>query len=262
MLTTGRAIASSARRYEGLTQLGVVLLAVGVYELARLAMTPDWTVATANAGRIAELERDLALAWEPALQDAFLALPSLVEALNVFYFVGHFLFTGIFFLWLYHRSRAGFRVFRDGFLVATAISVLVHWLFPTAPPRLAEQEIVDTLRLLSGIDIGSPTSTGLSNPVAAVPSLHAGYAIGVGIGLFRYVAMPLVRGLALAYPALVVLTIIVTGNHFVLDAVAGVAVMGAGFWLAVKVRAWLGAHRKPLQNPAILATATRGGAVR
>jgi hypothetical protein len=262
MLTTGRAIALSARRREGLTQMGVVLLAVGAYELARLAMTPDWSLATANAGRIAELERDLALGWEPALQGAFLAVPSIVEALNVFYFVGHFLFTGIFFLWLYHRSRDGFRTFRDGFLVATAISVLVHWLFPTAPPRLAEQEIVDTLQLLSGIDIGSPTSTGLSNPVAAVPSLHAGYAIGVGIGVFRYVGLPLVRWLALAYPAVVVLTIIVTGNHFVLDAVAGVAVMGAGFWLAARARAWRGARRKPLENPAILAAATRGGAVR
>ena len=62
----------------------------------------------------------------------------------------------------------------------------MHWLFPTAPPRLAGVGLEDTLLVLSGIDIGSPTSAAFSNPVAAVPSLHAAYALGVGIGLFRY----------------------------------------------------------------------------
>ena len=78
--------------------------------------------------------------------------------MNVFYFVGHFVLTGVFFLWLYHRSRDGFRLFRDGFLVATALAVVIHWLFPTAPPRLAGVGLEDTLLVLSGIDIGSPSS--------------------------------------------------------------------------------------------------------
>ena len=86
----------------------------------------------------------------------------------------------------------GFRSFRDGFLAATAIALVIHWLYPTAPPRLAGVGIEDTLLVLSGIDIGSPTSSALSNPVAAVPSLHAAYALGVGIGLIRYA--PLASG--------------------------------------------------------------------
>jgi hypothetical protein len=260
MLTTRRAL--TRRRY-GLTQIALVLAAVGVYELARLAMTPDWVQATANARRIVDLENWLSLAWEPRLQRAFLDhAPSLVEGLNIFYFVGHFLFTGIFFAWLYRRSRDGFATFRNGFLIATAISVFVHWLYPTAPPRLADGAVVDTLQILSGIDIGSPASTGLSNPVAAVPSLHAGYAIGVGIGVFLFTRHALVRALALAYPAIVVLTIIVTGNHFIFDAVAGVLVMGIGFWLAAVGRAWLVRRAETRRNPAILRVATRGGAVR
>ena len=103
------------------------------------------------------VEQVLGFAWEQSLQRAFLALPDVVAALNLFYFVGHFLITAIFFLWLYHRSRDGFRSFRDGFLAATAIAVVIHWLFPTAPPRLAGVGLEDTLLMLSGIDIGSPT---------------------------------------------------------------------------------------------------------
>jgi len=225
---------------DGIAQIAVVLSAFGVYEAARHAMEPNWTQAFANAQRIVSLEQVLGFAWERSLQRAFLALPDLVHALNLFYFVGHFLFTGIFFVWLYHRSPDGFRSFRDGFLAATAMSVLVHWLYPTAPPRLAAVGLEDTLLALSGIDIGSPTSAAYSNPVAAVPSLHAAYAVGVGFGVIRFARSHLVRAAGVIYPPAVVLTIVVTGNHFLLDAVAGIAVLAAGFaaaaWLRGRIR--------------------------
>ncbi len=219
-------------RRDGVAQLAVVLGAFGAYEAARHAMEPNWAQAFANADRIVSAEQVLGLAWEQSLQRAFLALPNLVAALNLFYFVGHFLFTGIFFVWLYRRSRNGFRGFRDGFLAATALAVVIHWLYPTAPPRLAGVGLEDTLLLLSGIDIGSPTSSALSNPVAAVPSLHAAYALGVGMGLIRFGRSHVVRLAGALYPPLVVLTIVVTGNHFLLDAAAGMLVLAVGFLAA------------------------------
>jgi len=223
-------------RRDGVAQIAVVLGAFGAYELARLAMEPNWAQAFANANRIMSLEQVLGFAWEQSLQRAFLALPDLVAALNLFYFVGHFLFTGIFFVWLYRRSRDGFRTFRDGFLAATALAVVIHWLYPTAPPRLASSGLEDTLLILSGIDIGSPTSSAISNPVAAVPSLHAAYAVGVGIGVIRFARSHVMRLAGALYPPLVVLTIVVTGNHFVLDAVAGILVLGLGFGIVRWIR--------------------------
>ena len=223
-------------RRDAVAQLAVVLVAFGAYEAARHAMEPNWAQAFANARRIVSVEEVLGFAWEQSLQRAFLALPDLVAALNIFYFVGHFLFTAIFFVWLYRRSRDGFTGFRDGFLAATAIAVVIHWLFPTAPPRLAGVGLEDTLLLLSGIDIGSQTSSALSNPVAAVPSLHAAYALGVGIGMFRFARSHLARLAGVLYPPLVVLTIVVTGNHFLLDAVAGMLVLALGFVLVRALR--------------------------
>lgn len=228
-------------RRNAAAQLAVVVGAFAAYEVARHAMEPNWGQAFANARRIESVERVLGLAWEQSLQRAFLAIPDLIQALNIFYFVGHFVFTGIFFVWLYRRSWDGFRSFRDAFLIATAIAVVVHWLFPTAPPRLAGVGLEDTLLVLSGIDIGSPTSSAYSNPVAAVPSLHAAYALGVGIGVIRYARWRVVRLAGAVYPPLVVLTIVVTGNHFVLDAVAGIAVIGAGF---LGVHWWRGRTRE------------------
>jgi PAP2 superfamily protein len=241
-------------RHDGWTQIAVVLAALGGYLVARLLIEPNWVAAFANARKVMELEAVLHLGWEDDLQRAFLSLPDVVLAMNAFYFLGHFLLTGIFFVWLYRRSRLGFRAFRDGFLAATVLSVLIHWQFPTAPPRLLGIGIEDTVRALWNIDIGSPHASAFSNPVAAVPSLHAGWAVGVGIGIIRYARQVWLRVLGVLYPIAVMLTIIVTGNHFIFDALAGAAVLAVGFMVASLPRI-----RRPW---AIMDATPRGGAVR
>ena len=237
----------------GLVQIAVVLASIEAYELARKVMEPNWPVAVRHAHDVVSMERFAHIHWEAPIQQAFLGVPDLVRGLNIYYFVGHFLLTGVFFVWLYHRSKPAYRTFRNGFLAATAIALLIHWRFPTAPPRLADVGLVDTLRHFSGIDIGSPASTSFSNPVAAVPSLHAGFALGVGIGLVLYARPLFWKVVGVIYPITVVLTTIVTGNHFILDAVAGMVVLGLGFAVAAVLFE---------RDSARLVPATRGGAVR
>jgi len=220
----------AVKRRDGLRQILIVLCAFSAYEAARMMIHPNWPVAMANAKRVDNLESALNFAWEQSLQRAFLGVPELVEAMNLFYFVGHFVLTAVFFVWLYHSSRDGYRSFRNGFLAATGIAVLIHWQFPTAPPRLLDGlGVEDTLEAIWNVDIGSPHASAFSNPVAAVPSLHVGWAVGVGVGLVRYARQ---RWLGVLYPLAVVLTIVVTGNHFIFDALAGAAVLAAGFLVA------------------------------
>lgn len=247
------------RRRDGLHQILIVAGGFEVYELLRHFITPNWAAAYTNAQRVIDLERWGHFAWEQSLQHVFLEVPDLVKAMNLFYFVGHFILTGIFFTWLYFRSREGFRSFRNGFIVATALALAIHWKFPTAPPRLANDGIEDTLRLLSNIDIGSPNTRSYSNPVAAVPSLHAGWAVGVAIGILRYANARWLKVLGVLYPVAVGLTIVVTGNHFIFDAIAGVLVMAIGFMVSFRL---LRTRAEPHEDAGILATATRGGAVR
>lgn len=226
----------AVKQRDGVRQILIVLCAFSAYEAARMMIHPNWAVAMANAQRVDNLERALNFAWEQSLQRAFLSVPELVEAMNLFYFIGHFVLTAVFFVWLYDRSRDGYRSFRNGFLAATAIAVLIHWQFPTAPPRLlAGLGIEDTLEAIWNIDIGSPHASAFSNPVAAVPSLHAGWAAGVGAGLVRYGRQRWVKVLGVVYPLAVVLTIVVTGNHFIFDAVAGILVMAIGFMVSFRL---------------------------
>ncbi len=218
-----------AARHQGLAQVAIAVAGVETYELLRQVQQPNWPLALEHAREVVSLERFAHVEWEPSLQSAVLHVPGLLDVLDVFYFVGHFALTALFFLWLYRRSRPAFRIFRNGFLATTVFALAVHRVFPTAPPRLADVGLVHP-----GFGLA-----GLSNPVAAVPSLHAGWALGVGIGVVRY-ARPFGWRLAGAlYPPAVVLTIVATGNHFFLDAFAGMAVLGAGFAAASVLGWWL-----------------------
>jgi hypothetical protein len=252
IISMGR-IRGLAKRHYGVVQVIVVVVGIESYELMRHLITPNWDVAERHALEVVSWEQYAHIEWEEWLQQTFLRVPEIVRAMNVFYFVGHFVLTAVFFFWLYHTSRNGFRRFRNGFLTATFIALVIHWRFPTAPPRLAGIGLEDTLRQLSNIDIGSPTSSSFSDPVAAVPSLHAGWAAGVGVGLILFAKPLFWKVIGVLYPVAVVLTIVVTGNHFVFDALAGIAVMALGFWLSETLFERRGAT---------LNAASRGGAVR
>ena len=216
-------------RLDPVLQIGLVIGLAEVYRLLRRLIPTDWPQAIGNAHHVFRLEQVTHIAWERGVQQWFLHFPDVVRGMNWFYLSSHFVVTGAFFVWLYWRNREGFSIFRDGFLLATAIALVIHWRYPTAPPRLAQMGIKDTVDLYSGVNIGRPHHERFSNPVAAVPSLHAGWALAVGVGLVLYARSFLLRTAGLVYPSAVLLTIVVTGNHFIFDAVAGALVMAVGF---------------------------------
>jgi hypothetical protein len=218
-----------AFRLDPLVQIALVIGLAETYRLLRRLIPTDWPLAITNAHQVLRLEEVGHFAWEKGMQDWFLKFPEAVKAMNWFYLSSHFVVTGAFFVWLYWRNREGFSIFRDGFLLATAISLVIHWKYPTAPPRLADIGVRDTIDLYSGVNIGKPQHERFSNPVAAVPSLHAGWAIALGAGLMLYAKNSLLRASGVLYPSAVLLTIVVTGNHFIFDAATGALVMAVGF---------------------------------
>ena len=143
-------------RLDPFVQIGLVIGLAEVYRLLRRLLPTDWPQAIANAHHVFRLEEVTHTAWERGVQQWFLQFPEIVRGMNWFYLSSHFAVTGVFFAWLYWRNREGFSIFRDGFLLATAIALLIHWRYPTAPPRLAHMGIKDTIDLYSGVNIGRP----------------------------------------------------------------------------------------------------------
>lgn len=204
-----------------------ISLGLAVYALyllvARLVLRRDGRGrARRNADRIVAVERRLGIDVEPAVQQALLRYPRLVHGLNVGYGLFNVTLTVGWLVLLYRRRDAGFHGFRRACLLAHVGAQPVFLLVPTAPPRVLDG-FVDTLSEVSGLDLEHPFLLRFYNPVAAMPSLHVAFAVVTGAEIAERSDSVLVRSAARAYAPLVATVVAGTGNHYVLDAVAGAA---------------------------------------
>jgi PAP2 superfamily protein len=228
----------------------VLLFALGllIYQVSRALVIGNGTDALHNAADIVAWERSTGLFVETSIQEFVLTHLSLTKALNLFYLYGHYTITPLFFIWLYRYRRRWYPLIRNAFFAANGIALIVFMVFPVAPPRyLSRDGFIDTLRSISDIDLHGGTLAGWFNPYAAVPSMHFGYALMIGLVAFFLIRSWPLRLAALLYPAAVFLTITGTANHYIIDSMAGSVAIGTGFLM---VAAWTWARPR-------LATARR-----
>jgi membrane-associated phospholipid phosphatase len=190
----------------------------------------------ANAEQVMRLERALRLDWEHPVQRATLDGPALLRAVaDQTYFLCQFVVSTAFLIWLYVRRHAGYAVVRDALVAANAVALATLFVLPVAPPRLVPGGgYVDTLDR-HAVSLHSGVVDALNNPYAAMPSLHVSYALALGAAGVVLCRNALARAVWAAYPVLVSYSIVATGNHFVLDAVAGAGVATFAALLALAV---------------------------
>jgi membrane-associated phospholipid phosphatase len=135
---------------------------------------------------------------------------------------------------------------RNMFMIAMAIALVGYIVFPTAPPRfMPEWGFIDSVSDFTGVHVShaSATANALFNPYAAVPSMHVAFALMIGWPLARLAKHRIVRVAWLLYPFLMAFVIVVTANHFIVDALLGALTAGASAygarWLArVRPNVW------------------------
>jgi hypothetical protein len=204
-----------------------VTLGLAVYALylvvARLVLRRDGRArARRNAERIVALEGRMGMHVEPAVQRTLLRYPRLVHGLNVGYGLFNVTLTVGWLVLLYRRRDNGYHRFRRTCLLTHVGAQPAFYLLPTAPPRVLDG-FVDTLSELSGLDLEHPLLVRFYNPVAAMPSLHVAFAVVTGAEIAERTDSLLVKSAARAYGPLVATVVAGTGNHYVLDAIAGAA---------------------------------------
>jgi hypothetical protein len=213
-------------------ELGLIAFLYLLYQVGRGAVGDAFAEAQLHAHEIVAFERSLGLFWEGAVQEAVETVPALARLLSISYLSLHIAATTTALVWLYRRHPASYAIARTTLVVGTAIALAIHVAFPTAPPRLAEIGIADTVATAGGVDLGSDLIGPFYNPIAAVPSMHFGYALLVGFFVAARGRRAPVRILGALYPGFVLFVIVATGNHFLFDAVAGGAVIVAAGCLA------------------------------
>lgn len=238
-----------------LLQLALFFVAYQGYQVVRGLISGREDLAFANADLIISWEKATGTFFEPDLQAALLNHTWLIDIANWMYVNTHFTISIVFLAWLYLFRNDNFYFVRNMFMVAMAIALVGYALFPTAPPRmLPEEGFVDTIATFTSVNQDSNAISLLVNKYAAVPSMHIGFSTMIAGTAVMLVKHPIVRVLWAFYPLLVLWVIVVTGNHYWLDAAAGLAVAAASALIADRVLArarpgqW--AFRPPPSAPA------------
>ncbi len=216
------------------SELGLVALGFLCYFLVRGAVVDRTADAFANAHWIVNLQFSYGLFVEPAFQTWVLEYGLLRRALNFVYFWMDFPLIVTVGLVLFWKCRHAYTLTRDSMLISGGIALVIYWLYPVAPPRfLSEWGFIDTLEVYDNLSYQAQSLQPFVNPFAAVPSLHVGWALLLAVGVFAATRNPWLRGASLLTMVLQSIAVIGTGNHYIFDGLAGLAVCGVALGLTV-----------------------------
>jgi membrane-associated phospholipid phosphatase len=208
------------------TQLGLFLAAYVVYDLGRWVAHGEIGPATDHAHWILDLERGLGVAVERSVQNALDAGPVMWLLSNVYLAAQLVVLPGAL-VYLYRRAPGVYRRLRDTVLATWMIAVPIYAAFPVAPPRLAGLGMTDAVSSQATVEL-TGRSTLFYNELAAVPSLHCGFAVAIGIALAAAARHRVTRALCLLWGPLVCLAVVATANHYMFDIAAGLLVSAVG----------------------------------
>jgi PAP2 superfamily len=224
-----------ATRHSLLAETGLILAFYAAYEGSRGLVAGSRRPAVDRAHEVIRLEQHLHVFVEPRIQQLAHHVPGLLGTLSIAYLTLHLGVTGALLLWLQQRRPAVFPIVRTTLVMASVVSLIGFLAFPTAPPRMASAGLNDIVSR-DGVDLNRGLVSALYNPYAAIPSMHAGYALVVGGALARYGRSNLARVAGLTYPLFVLLVIVATGNHFFIDAAAGALVVAVSLAVTLLAR--------------------------
>jgi membrane-associated phospholipid phosphatase len=228
---------STGRRGMLLREAALIVALYLGYVSARLLANGDYVAARHHADEILHAERWLHLDFEAATNVFVSNTVWLAAPASYWYAALHYLVTPIVLVWLYLRHRNLYGRARTGLVFTSAIGLVGFLLYPTAPPRFVDG-YVDTLAKYA--DIGwwsahasAPRGLGqFTNELAAMPSLHCGWALWVAWAVISAKASKPLQYLAVFYAAGTAMVVVVTGNHWTLDVLVGWAVALAGIALS------------------------------
>jgi len=233
-------------------QIALVVAVDTAYSLVRGMADGQRAVAFAHGQQIIDAERATGTLFEPGLQSFFLQFQWLIDFANQVYMNSQFAVIVGFFLWVYFFHNEAYYFVRNMFMVAMGLALVGYAVYATAPPRLfPEYGFVDTLNEFSTVNHDSGMSKAFINPYAAVPSMHCAFALMVGMTGARLARWRPVKLFWACWPLLVAWVVIVTGNHYWVDAVLGWGVAAASALVAAQLLARARPHawawrREPL----------------
>jgi hypothetical protein len=191
------------------------------YTTSRLIVEGPREVAIANARTVLRIERALGLDWESSAQASVLSRPDTIGFWNFVYVWVYWPAVVIALVVLWKRDRVSYALLRNALAISAVIGIVIFGLFPVSPPRFLDG-YVDTLDVHGGRVVDERGA--FVNEYAAVPSFHVGWPALAGVIVGLSIRSVAAWALALSPALVLVPAVVVTGNHFVFDVLAGLAV--------------------------------------
>lgn len=212
-----------------------------LYRAIRVLSKGDLRAAFANSRDIIRFEEWLGMPFEAGLQSWLLDNPVLIKLLNYYYVVAHFPVAIALLVWLFLRHPLRYRSFRNLMAFVTFTGLILHVVFPLAPPRMMSG-FVDTMREFGPNIYPRNALAGTANQIAAMPSLHFGWAMIVAVAVIAVLHSKW-RWLVVIHPVLMTLAIIATANHWWIDAAAAALIIVGAILASRALTAWAGDRR-------------------
>jgi hypothetical protein len=222
------------RKWLWLIEVAVLLGLYMLYSQLRTLVEGPEVAAFTNARTVADIERSLGLAFESPLQRFFLGHYNFISFWNIYYGTIHFVMPVVALVWLYRKAPARYVRWRNTLLILLGIGVVAFWAYPLAPPRLMPTTygFIDTAIGYTNFGKPATTKSEAGNFYAAMPSLHMGWSTWCTCALWPMMKRWWWKPLLVAYPACTLFAIVITGNHWWLDAVGGWIALSASYGLA------------------------------
>jgi hypothetical protein len=234
----------------GIFELVLIVALWVVYSLARLLADTNMQPALRRANELVDIEGLIGIQWEVPLNRLFTDYRLIGLLGSYWYATLHYVVTAGVLIWLWRLGADRYGPARRALVIGTLLGLLAYISLPTAPPRFIGG-YVDVLSLHAadgwwGADASAPRGLGgLTNELAAFPSLHAGWSLWVALALQIYASRKWVRVLGWLYALGTAVVIVGTGNHWVIDAIVGWLVIAAG-WAAAEALGRIPLERLPL----------------
>lgn len=238
-LGTGRGDMTASRslpiRLHAAREVVTIGMFMFFYFFVRGLMDSKAADALAHARDLIQFERALGIFYEMRIQEWALGHDWLVDIVNAAYIYGHWPVLISTLVWLLVAHRDHFPMYRTALLISGAIGLVCFVLYPMAPPRfLPALGFVDTITLQTeSYRVLQPPA--FTNQYAAMPSLHVGWNLLMGIAIFTLTTNRFWKAFAIVMPILMYSATILTANHYILDGIAGSAVALIGLAVAWKI---------------------------
>jgi hypothetical protein len=230
-------------------ELFIVAIAGAVYVVVRKFTEGSPQIALDNARQLVHVERILSLNHEQSFQELVLTHSWIRDAANWMYIWGHWPVIAVVATGLWFSRHGAYVRLRNAVFVSGMIGFLFFALVPMAPPRLTSFGFVDTVTVWSGsYRVLQPPQ--YTNIYAAMPSLHFGWDLLVGVTLFLSSSVLVLRIIGLMMPLAMWFAVVATGNHWILDTIVGLCVVVIGAAISESATTGFAMYRQRRNRPA------------